>query len=180
MPDPLSACRGGYEARGHRLGGIELGGGAEFLYADGRDGEFLAGDEGQGIETIAAHHAEPVGKVGGGDVLVQYLAHQRYQVVHIGVWFVNVVKHIVALRDILQHKLYESHDVAHVGHALHIGALAHHEKLAAGNLLEQVIDVATVAQLLGGGGEVQQKLIHSFSLRSQWKQHSQSSRQFLS
>ena len=63
------------EAGGHGLGGIELGGGAELLYADGRDGEFLAGDEGQGIETVAAHHAKPVGEVGGGDMLAQHLTH---------------------------------------------------------------------------------------------------------
>lgn len=36
---------GRHETRGHGLGGIELGGGAELLYADGRGGRLFTVDE---------------------------------------------------------------------------------------------------------------------------------------
>ena len=42
---------------------VELGCGAEFLYSDGRDGQFLACDLGEEVEAVASKHAEPEGEL---------------------------------------------------------------------------------------------------------------------
>lgn len=69
------------KAERHGLDVIELGGGAELLDAHGGDGEFLTGDESQGIETVATHHAEPVGELCGGNV-TECVGADKYTVKH--------------------------------------------------------------------------------------------------
>ena len=88
---------GSHEARRAHLVGAELGGGAELLHADGAYGQLPAGDPGEGVEAIAAEHAEPVREVHGGDMLAEHLADQRYQVVHVRVGLVDVVEDVVAV-----------------------------------------------------------------------------------
>ncbi len=93
---------GGTEAAGMHFGGVELGCGAEFLDAHGADGEFLACELGQQVETVASGHPQPVGEVGGGYVLVEHFADVAHELVHVEIGFVDVVEHVVALGHVVE------------------------------------------------------------------------------
>ena len=131
---------------------VEFRGGAKFLDAHGADGEFAARQPCQQVEAPSAGHAEPIREMGGRDVLAEYLFDVLHEVVHREVGLVHVVVHIVALRAVFDEKFHERHDVAHVGHRFAVVAFAHHQKLAACDLVQQVVDVAAVAFAENHGG----------------------------
>lgn len=107
---------GRLEAAGMGFLGIKFGCRAEFLYSDGGDCEFFTCDFGEKIETVASHHAEPIGKMGRWDMLFENLAYVGDELVHIVVRLIYVVEDIVALGHVVDHILHEGHDVTNVCH----------------------------------------------------------------
>ncbi len=83
--------------------------------------------------------------MGCRDVFIQNLADMCHELVHIVVGFVNVVKDVVALRNIVDHELHESHDIANVCHRLLVLAFPYHQELAGRNLLKEIVDITTVS-----------------------------------
>ena len=136
--------KGGLETAGMRFLGVKLGCGAEFLYTDRGNSQFLSGNLGEEVEAVAAHHAEPVGEMCRRDMLVEHLADVCHELVHVVVRLVYVVEDIIAFRHIVNHELHESHDVADICHRLLVLSLADHQELSRGNLLLEVVDIATV------------------------------------
>ena len=58
----------------HGLRRVKLCRGAELLHAHARDGQFLSGHEGQGIEAASDAHSHPIRQMYSRDMLVQHLA----------------------------------------------------------------------------------------------------------
>lgn len=136
---------GSLEAARMDLGGIELGGGAEFLDAHRRDGQLLAREHGQEVEAVAAEHPHPQRKVCGRNLFAEHFRHMADELVHVVVRLVYIVENVVPLGYIVYHVFYECNDIAYVCHGLAVLARADHEEPPGRNLSEKVIDIPAVA-----------------------------------
>ena len=76
--------------------GVVFGGGAEFLDADGADGEFAAQQPCQRVEAVAASHSYGVGDANCRQAFLQHCLHMLHKLVHVVVGLVDVVEHVVA------------------------------------------------------------------------------------
>lgn len=96
---------GRFEAAGVNFRGIELSRSAESLHRHRAYRQLLARQFCEHVEAVAAHHAEPVGEVGGGDVLAEHFAHVHQKLVHVVVRFVGVVAHVVSRMHVVNRVL---------------------------------------------------------------------------
>ena len=74
----------------------------------------------------------------------KHLAHMAYQSVHVHVGLVNIVEHVVSILHTIYQILGERHNITDIGHRLAVPAVAYHQELAAGDLVQQVVDVSPV------------------------------------
>ena len=159
--------------RGDKAGVGDTGGGkvgvlAELLHPDGANGEPPPQNQCQKVKAQAAkirHGIGPVEQPGLGSA--QSPVHLQHQAVHVVGGLVAVVVQVLLLRRaalgigdsilvgrqlLLHTMLDEGGHILHIVHGLSVCAPAHHGEPAAGNLAQQVVDVAPVPLAKDNGG----------------------------
>ena len=109
---------------------VKLGRGTEFLDTDRGNCEFLACKLRKDVETVAPEHANPIREMCRRDVLIEDFADVGHELVHVVVRLVDIVEHVVALRDIVNHEFNESHNIAYIGHGFLVLPFPDHQELA--------------------------------------------------
>ena len=78
-------------------------------------------------------------------MFIQNLAYMRHELIHVIVGLIDIIEYIIPLDDMVDHILYESHDISHVSHRLLVFASTHHEEFARSDLFEKVINISAIA-----------------------------------
>ena len=78
-------------------------------------------------------------------MFIQNLAYMRHELIHVIVGLIDIIEYIIPLDDMVDHVLYESHDISHVSHRLLVFASTHHEEFARSDLFEKVVNISAIA-----------------------------------